>query len=104
MSVVKTLVEQAAGAVRPWHSPDAGDDPFSSLPQQSIDICLMCRHCADACDSCDGSGNVSKRGRPTKEIDTALLKEMLKLRRCNKEMCAALGVSERKLRELKNKV
>ena len=95
-----TLSESAAGAVLPWNSLDAISDVFDALPQQSIDICLMCRHGASHCENC-GDWNIQKTGRPRKDIDAALLKEMMTLKRCNKEMCAALGVSERTLQRLK---
>ena len=95
-----TLCESAKGAVLPWFSLDAlrENDDFERLPQQRIDVCLMCQMHSSACDKCDGRGNLKRdRGRPKKEIDTALLREMMALRRCNAEMCAALGVSKRKL-------
>ena len=95
-----TLSESAAGAVLPWFSLDAVNDNYDALPQQSIDICLMCERCASHCDHC-GDWNTKRMGRPRKEIDTELLKEMMKLKRCNKEMCAALGVSERTLQRAK---
>lgn len=95
-----TLSESAAGAVLPWNSLDAVNDSFDALPQQSIDICLMCKYSSAHCDHC-GDWNTKKMGRPRKEIDTDLLREMLKLRRCNKDMCVALGISERTLQRVK---
>lgn len=98
----KTLRESALSAVRPWRSIDAEPEwaGFETIPQQKIDVCLMCSYCADACDVCDGDGNlkkVNRRGRPRKEIDAELLREMLKLRRCRKDMCRALGISDKTL-------
>ncbi len=87
-----TLAESARGAIRPWDSLDAETDLFERLPQQSIEICLLCEHSASHCEVCS-DWNTDKRGRRRKEIDRELLKDMMRLRRCNKFMCAALGVS-----------
>lgn len=98
------LMEQA---VLPWRSAEALDVgaqtarlPFPS--EQDVEICMLCPHCAEACNRCDGRRNVKeasngKRGRPRKEIDEALFRRMMQLRRCNKDMCAALRISERTL-------
>lgn len=96
------LITGAIGAVRPWNSVDA-NVKFDTLPQQRIDFCLMCQHCADACDKCDGQGNLrnTKMGRPKKEIDYDLLREMLTLKSCNAEMCKALGVGLTTLKQAK---
>lgn len=96
-----TLSESAARATLPWNSIDAGSAMFDALPQQSIDICLMCQHSASHCEHC-GEWNTKKTGRHRKEYDADLLREMMTLRRCNKDICAALGVSERTLRRIKN--
>lgn len=100
-----TLYESALTAVLPWNSVDASDDTsdFENLPQQSIDICLMCEHCADACEYC-GDWNTSSSGRPRARIDYALLREMMKLKLCNRACCAALGVSERTLQRTKKRI
>ena len=98
-----TLAESAAGAVLPWNSIDAESDLFDALPQQSIDICLMCSHHSDRCDHC-GDWNAKRQGRPRKEIDTELLREMLTLKKCNREICAALGISTRKLQYMKKEM
>lgn len=96
-----TIAESAAGAVLPWRSLDAEtDSAFEKLPQQSIEICLMCKHCAAYCDNCRDWRGI-KSGRPRKEIDTNLLREMMKLKKCNRECCQALGVSERTLQRAK---
>ena len=101
---------QSIKATPPWFSIDAKNDvdDWERLPQQSIDVCLMCQHCASACDRCDGTGNLREErgrpGRPKKEIDTKLLMEMMKLKRCNAECCAALGISNRTLVRAKNKI
>ena len=95
-----TLYESAAGAVMPWNSIDADDAMFDALPQQSIDICLNCSHAASHCENC-GDWNTKKTGRPRKQIDTELLHEMLRLKRCNKDICTALGVSERTVQRIK---
>lgn len=104
-----TLYEMMQRSVPPWRSLEAaGNVQFPTLPQREIDICLSCEYCASDCDRCDGRGNLtvaaSGRGRPKKEIDTATLRSMLRLRRCNREMCAALGVSERTLQREKRKI
>lgn len=102
-----TLIDSARSAVHPWFSLDAEaeQDDFERLPQQRIEICLMCPHCAAACDKCDGDGNLrGERGRPRKEIDVVLLREMMRLRKCNSAMCAALGVSKRTLNRAKNMI
>ena len=95
---IGALVRSALSAVPPWRSPDSepgrGREWYERIPQQKIDICLMCPFCADSCDVCDGNGNLhGKRGRPKKEIDAELLREMLKLHRCREDICTALGVS-----------
>ncbi len=98
-----TLYESAAGAVLPWNSIDAGEPLFDALPQQEIEICLTCSFCAASCDQCDGKGNLrAKQGRPKAQIDTEALREMLRLKRCNKEICAALNISKRTLARVKN--
>lgn len=99
-----TLYESAAGATLPWKSIDAGSPLIDSLPQQQIDICLMCPHHADACDACRGDGKPRKTGRPKVEYDRVLLLEMLRLKRCNADMCAALGISESTLTRAKRKI
>ena len=92
-----TLKESAERAVLPWNSMEAESTiSFDALPQQSIDICLMCQHCASHCDICY-EWNTRRSGRPKKEIDYDKLREMMALKRCNKEMCAALGVSKNTL-------
>ena len=99
-----TLAESASRAVLPWNSLDAENPLFETLPQQRIDICLMCPHSASACDSCKGDGNPhskGKRGRPKAQIDSAMLKDMLKLRRCNADICRALKISENTLLKAK---
>ena len=101
---MRTLYESARGAVLPWNSIDAAT-ALETLPQQEIDVCLACPHRADACDKCNGNGELSKNvGRPQKEIDLALLREMLKLKRCNTEMCAALNISIGTLMREKRKI
>ena len=98
---MRTAYELASTAKAPWKTIDAAIPLINKLPQQEIEVCLMCKLCADACDFCDGRGNVSKKGRPTSRIDTALLREMLVLKRTNAEMCAALNISKNTL--IKNK-
>lgn len=98
-----TLVESARSAVYPWNSIDAGDPLYNALPQQNIDICLMCPHCAEHCDNCS-EWNADKRGRPKASIDYEMLREMMKLRRCNRELCAAFGVSKRTIQRIKNEM
>lgn len=97
-----TLTESASRAVLPWRSLDAerDKDAIDRLPQQNIEICLSCEHCASHCENCRDWQGI-KSGRPRKEIDIELLREMLHLRRCNREMCAALGCSERTLQRAK---
>lgn len=100
-----TLLDSAQRAVPPWRSLDAeaAESGFERLPQQEIDVCLMCEHCAAHCDNC-GEWNARRHGRPRKEIDDALFMEMLRLRRCNEEMCAALGISRRTLQRKKKQI
>ena len=102
-----TLLDSARNAVLPWFSLEAEpeQDDFERLPQQRIEICLMCEHCASACDKCDGDGHLrNERGRPRKDIDASLLREMMHLRKCNASMCAALGISKRTLARAKNQI
>ena len=95
-----TLYESAGKAVMPWNSLDAAEPIVDALPQQKIEICLCCPYCADSCDFCDGDGNPKQTGRAKRaykrveEIDTELLRDMMRLRKCNKTMCQALGVSK----------
>lgn len=95
-----TLAESAARARLPWNSIDAESAMFDALPQQSIDICLMCTHSASHCEHC-GEWRTETRGRRRKEINYDLLREMLTLKRCNREMCQALGISLTTLQEAK---
>lgn len=95
-----TLAESAAGAVLPWNSIDAESAFFETLPQQNIEVCLMCQHCASYCETC-GEWGKKKSGRPRKEIDYEKLDELLRLRKCNAEICAALGISAGTLRQAK---
>lgn len=100
---MQTIYDAARGAKLPWFSIEARNselDDFERLPQQKIDICLNCEYAASHCEMC-GEWNVRKEGRPRKEYDHDLLMEMLQLRRCNKEICTALGISERTLRRVK---
>lgn len=100
-----TLYDSAFGAALPWNSVDALRPvrEYADVPQQEIEVCLNCPLCADACDRCDGTGNLKKAspGRPKKEYDSALLLEMMRLKRCNAEICAALGVGRSTLVTLK---
>lgn len=95
-------------AFLPWNSPyreDRAMSDFEQLPQQKIDICLLCPLHADSCDKCDGERNLSAGiGRPKSYVDTELLREMLRLRRTNKEMCDALGVKLTTLQIAKRKI
>lgn len=107
------MERRAISAVRPWSSIDAESGTVfdrAMLPQpdeQEVRVCLMCEHCADACDICDGLGNLTQKrraGRQPLDIDLDLLRDMMRLRRCNREMCAALGVGDTTLRRYKKKV
>ena len=97
------LISSAQSAVRPWSSIDAQTVDDWDIPQQNIDVCLNCELCADKCDNCH-RWNATANGRPRKEIDMDLLAEMLSLRKCNKEMCAALGVSKATLQRAKKEI
>lgn len=101
---MKSIYESASGAVLPWKSPDAGSPLYDALTQQEIDVCLMCPHHASACDHCNGDGRPRTMGRPRKQYDAALLREMLRLRKCNAEMCAALGISRNTLAKAKEQI
>ena len=102
---MNTLYIGAQKAVRPWNSVDAGEPIRHELPQQKIEICLCCPLCADSCDFCDGNRFVKqKRGRRKADVDTELLREMLVLRKCNREMCAALNVSKATLTRYKKQI
>lgn len=99
---MRTVQMLMASAKAPWNSLDALTAyKYTVTPQEEIDFCLSCCLCASSCDRCDGRGNLRMqkngtvcRGRPRAEIDTELLLEMLSLKRRNKEICAALGISE----------
>lgn len=99
------LLQMADGAVAPWNSTEAESGFFERLPQQEIDVCLFCLHQAEYCDNCnDWTRGKEKPGRPKKEIDRELLRKMMRLRRCNKEMCAALGISVGTLSKYKKEI
>ena len=101
-----TLEDSARGAVLPWNSTDREEkSDYSVLPQQKIDICLLCPLHASSCDKCDGNRKLKMGvGRPRIEVDTDLLREMIRLRRTNKEMCAELGINQKKLQREKSKI
>ena len=100
-----TLYESVLGATLPWNSLDAQRKArIDVLPEQDIEICLSCRLRAEDCDRCDGKGNLATRGRPRKEIDTELLREMLRLKRCRKDICAALGIGKDTLNKAKKEL
>lgn len=96
-----TLVESTYRATPPWNSIDAGRPIVDALAQQYVDTCLMCPHGAECCDYCKGDANPRKGGRPKKEVDIDLLRELVALQKRTAEICAALGVSERTVRNLK---
>ena len=99
------VADGAFGAVRPWNSLDAGKPITNALPQQEIDRCLSCTYCADACDRCDGKGNLAgERGRPRAQYDAELLRELLRLKRCRADICAALNISTRTLARAKSEI
>ncbi len=98
-----TMYESAAGAVRPWNSLDAESEFYELPQQQSIEVCLTCKHCASRCDNCP-DWNTTGIGRPRKTVDTKKLSELLRLKRCNAEVCSALGISERTLQRLKKTI
>ena len=98
-----TMYESAAGAIRPWYSLDAESEYYELPSKQSVDVCLSCRHCASRCDSCS-DWNTARIGRPRKSVDMDELSELLRLKRCNADICAALGISERTLQRLKKTI
>lgn len=102
--MMRTLIDDARGAVAPWNSIDSSSAIFDRTTQQDIDICLMCQHCADACDYCNGRGNLRKNGRPRINLDMDILRTMMKLRRSNKEICAAFNVSENTIIKAKKRL
>lgn len=105
--ISRSLYQSAAGAVRPWNGIDAKTPVmrFQRLPQQDIDVCLKCRYATPECDRCDGKGNLSNRpGHPRAEIDTDKLRELMRLKRCNRECCAVLGVSATTVKKYKRMI
>ncbi len=101
------LYESALRAKVPWRDANVRSDyHFDNLPQQDIDICLTCPLHADSCDICDGRRNLTsgKRGREKREVDYKLLREMMRLKKCNREMCNALGVSKSTLARIKREL
>ena len=105
---MRTLESIMASAVAPWNSVDSVTITFYVTPQEEIDRCLSCPHCASSCDRCDGSGNLCiPKGsvvRRKSEIDMAALRNMLAENRCNREMCAALGISVSTLNRTKKRL
>lgn len=95
-----TLVESTYRATLPWNSMDAQRPIVDALAQQYVDTCLMCPYGAECCDFCSGNGQ-PRKGRPKKEVDIDLLRELVALQKRTAEICAALGVSERTVRNLK---
>ena len=103
---MRTLYDQAMSATRPWFSLDAGRGPGRTrqeLPQQEIEICLMCPHSADSCGRCDGKGHL-KTDKRCAVIDHDKLRDMMRLKRSNDDMCAALGISENTLIKYKKRL
>lgn len=98
-----TLYESATGAVAPWNSLDAESEHYQLPPQQSIDVCLSCTHCESYCDCCS-EWNTVKVGRPRAKVDREALSELLRLKLCNADICAALGINKRTLQRLKKTI
>ena len=98
-----TMYESAAGAVLPWNSTDCESEYYELPPMQSVEVCLNCTHCASYCENCS-DWNTARSGRPRKRVDTEALAEMLRLKRCNAEICGVLGISERTLQRLKKTI
>ncbi len=96
-------------AVAPWLSVDAAG-VGADLPrteQGRIDYCLSCPHAECLCDLCDGCGNlrtVAKRGRKRAEYDVSLLRELLRLRVCDRLIAERLGVSRRTVVTIKRRL
>lgn len=101
-----TLAESARGAVWPWNGIDAGNKLPDTLPQQEIDVCLCCPLCVESCDRCSGDRQLRRAtgGHPRTDIDIDLLRDMMRLRKTNAEMCAALGIGLTKLQNEKKKL
>ena len=92
-----TLYDDAREAKLPWRSMDAQEPRHERAVanQQDIDFCLMCGLSSSACDKCDGKGNVANpRGRRPVEVDKERLREMMRLRWKNDDMCNALNIKK----------
>lgn len=102
----------AISAVRPWFSIDAamGTDILYHDTAEQISYCLD--HCPyKECINCIGGGTCAKGGRPKgktyarrKKGDYESLKEMLSLNKTDAEICVALSVSARTLRNYKKQL
>lgn len=102
------LVEGAYRAKAPWYEVNLCKPTprrnYMDIPQQDIDFCLSCTLGADACERCNGDGKITKRGGARLHIDTEKLKEAIRLRKTNKELCQMFGCSEPSLIKLKRKI
>ena len=97
--------------VYPWRSIGAVDESvmlarLPVTPEHDIDVCMCCKHSAESCDRCDGRGNLRREatGRPRAQIDITLLRELMQAQRTNRQMCAALGVSNSTLARAKKQI
>lgn len=97
-------------ATRPWASPDAGEkiERWGTDTQAQIDFCL--EHCPYADGDCvdclsGGKGKDAKKPahRPSK-YNPDELKELLRLKKTDKEICDSLGVTARTIRNYKKKL
>lgn len=97
-------------AVKPWQSPDAGVkiERWGTDTQAQIDFCLEhCPYadgeCADCLASGKGKGSKKPAHRPSK-YDPDELRELLRLKKTDKEICDHLGVTARTIRNYKKKL
>lgn len=97
-------------ATKPWNSPDAVDktERWGTDAQAQIDFCL--EHCPFAdgeCVDCLGGGKGPEEKRPPhrpSKYNADELRELLRLKKTDKEICDRLGVTSRTVRNYKKKL
>lgn len=95
---------------KPWNSPGAGEkiERWGTDTQAQIDYCLEhCPYADSDCVDCLGErkGKESKKPahRPSK-YNPDELRELLRLKKTDKEICDHLGVTARTIRNYKKKL
>lgn len=92
------------GAVRPWFSIDAAVSMNINYHDTAEQISYCIDHCPyKECVNCLAGNIKASIGRP-KKYDAERLREMLRLKKTDAEICVALSVSARTLRNYKKQL